>query len=371
MRQLTVGITGMVGFIGSHLYNRLKREEGIFVPPFEDDFFSDRQKLEDYLIKCDTVVHLAAMNRGNEEDLYRTNVDLVNKLVSTLEDVQSKPHVIFSSSTQIDRDNPYGKSKREGANILQGWAERSGASLTIMVIPNVFGSCCRPFYNSVIATFCYQLTHGQEPKIIIDDQLSLIYAGELTEIITERIKNPPAGIDTVWVNAGAKIKVSEILVLLEKFKEYYFSKKLVPRFENDFERDLYNTLLSYMDVADYKQQLTLHSDSRGSLFEVVKQAGGQIFFSTTKPAITRGNHYHTRKIEKFCVVKGQATIRIRKIGTAETVEYKVSGDDPVVVEIPVFYTHNITNTGDGELLTLFWTNEVFDPSDTDTFYEEV
>jgi len=162
------------------------------------------------------------------------------------------------------------------------------------------------------------------------------------------------------------------LKLLNHFKECFYDKRIVPTFASNFEKNLYNTFISYAERADYEQALTLRTDERGSLFEVVKEEkGSQIFFSTTKPGIVRGNHYHTRKQEKFCVVKGEAIIRIRRIGTDKVIEYKVSGDKPVVVEMPIFYTHNIENVGTDELCTLFWTNELYNPNDSDTFFEKV
>jgi len=372
MKDLTVGITGMAGFVGSHLRDRLAREENITVPPFEDEVFSQPDKLREYVSQCDALVHLAAMNRGDEDKLYRVNVELAAKLVTAVKEANVTPHILFSSSTQIERDNPYGKSKKEGARLLTEWAQKHNAPLTVLVIPNIFGDNGQPFYNSVIATFCHQLTHNEEPKIKIDGEINLIYINELTELITKNILNPPKSVEQFQVQATAQAKVSEILKLLKTFKDHYFQKRTVPEFKNDFEKNLYITFLTYMENADYEQHPVLHADDRGSLFEVVKQAdAGQFFFSTTKPGITRGNHYHTRKMEKFCVVKGQAVIRLRKTGTDQMIEYHVSGDKPSIVEIPIFHTHNITNTGNTELLTLFWTDELFDPQDPDTFYEDV
>jgi len=166
--------------------------------------------------------------------------------------------------------------------------------------------------------------------------------------------------------------VSEILTTLKRFKEMYYDKRIVPDLELGFERNLYNAFLTYMENTDYEQFPVVRCDERGKLFEVVKQEnGGQVFFSTTKPGITRGNHYHTRKMEKFCVVKGEAVIRLRRIGTNEVVEYNVSGSKPASIEMPIFYAHSIENVGTEELLTLFWTNELFDENDPDTFHESV
>jgi UDP-2-acetamido-2,6-beta-L-arabino-hexul-4-ose reductase len=367
-----VVITGIVGFMGSHLRDRLAREQDIEVPPFADAYFSQPDKLREVLAGSDTVVHLAAMNRGDENEIYNTNIELVKKLTSALEQIGEKPHILFSSSTQIDKDNPYGRSKKQGAELLEQWSKKNNAPVSILIIPNVFGDSGRPFYNSVIATFCHQITHNEEPTIITDGQVNLIYVNELTDFTTRKVKNPPSGFEIVRIPHTSTVMVSEILELLKKFKDSYYNKKTVPQFKNNFERDIYNTFITYIDSVDFEQKPVVHSDNRGSLFEVVKQQGaGQIFFSTTKLGITRGNHYHTRKMEKFCVVKGQGLIKMRRIGTDKVLEFKVSGDNTSSVEMPIFYTHNITNIGNEELLTLFWTNELFDPNDPDTFYQEV
>jgi UDP-2-acetamido-2,6-beta-L-arabino-hexul-4-ose reductase len=365
-------ITGVVGFMGSHLLDRLSREQDVEVPPFEDAYFSQPEKLREVLAGCDTVVHLAAMNRGDEKEIYTTNVDLVKKLVETLDGINARPHVIFSSSTQTALDNPYSRSKKEGERILEEWSKKSNAPVAVLVIPNVFGDRSRPFYNSVVATFCHLLTHGGQPQIQVDKKLDLVYINELSEIFWDKIKNPPAGFERVDVKATAAIKVTDILAMLNHFRDCFYVNKIVPTFANNFEKNLYNTYLSYAESADYEQPLTLRTDDRGSLFEVVKEEkGSQIFFSTTRPGIVRGNHYHTRKQEKFCVVKGEAIIRLRRIGTDKVIEYKVSGEKPVVVEMPIFYTHNIENVGRNELCTLFWTNQLFNPNDSDTFFEKV
>jgi UDP-2-acetamido-2,6-beta-L-arabino-hexul-4-ose reductase len=367
-----VVITGLVGFMGSHLRDRLSREQDVLVPPFEDAYFSQPEKLREALADSYTVVHLAAMNRGDDKEIYNTNIELVNKLVRTLDSLNARPHVIFSSSTQAYVDNPYGRSKKEGARILEEWAQKSGAPVTVLVIPNVFGDRGRPFYNSVVATFCHLLTHDGKPEVQVDKEVSLIYINELVEVFRDKIANPPAGFEHVDVQPTASAKVTQILALLNHFKECYYQKRIVPTFASNFEKNLYNTYLSYAGAADYEQPLTLRTDDRGSLFEVVKEEkGSQIFFSTTKPGIVRGNHYHTRKQEKFCVVKGEAVIRLRRIGTDKIIEYRISGEKPVVVEMPIFYTHNIENVGDSELCTLFWTNELYNPNDGDTFSEKV
>ena len=358
--------------MGSHLRDRLSREQDIEVPQFEDAYFSQEDVFKQVLTGADTIVHLAAMNRGDENDIYNTNIELVNKLIKTLDELNARPHIIFSSSTQAYLDNPYGRSKKEGERILEQWSMKTGAPVTVLSIPNVFGDRGRPFYNSFIATFCHLLTHGGQPQIQVDKEVGLIYINELVEVFWGKIKNPPAGFEHFDVQPTVSSTVTGILELLNHFKECYYVNRVVPSFGNNFEKNLYNVFLSYAESTDYEQPLTLRTDERGSLFEVVKEEkGSQIFFSTTKPGITRGNHYHTRKQEKFCVVKGEAIIRIRRIGTDKVIEYRVSGEKPVVVEMPIFYTHNIENVGSSELCTLFWTNELYNPNDADTFFEKV
>jgi UDP-2-acetamido-2,6-beta-L-arabino-hexul-4-ose reductase len=365
-------ITGLIGFMGSHLRDRFCREQDIEVPSFEDAWFSKPDKLKEVLTGSSTVVHLAAMNRGDDKEIYNTNIELVGKLIQALDTLNERPHVIFSSSTQTYIDNPYGRSKKEGERLFEEWSKKNNVPVTALIIPNVFGDKGRPFYNSVVATFCHLLTHGGQPQIQVDKEVGLIYINELSDVFWDKVKNPPAGFERVDVKATATAKVTDILALLNYFKECYYIKKTVPVFASNFEKNLYNVFLSYAEPADFEQALTLRTDDRGSLFEVVKEdKGSQIFFSTTKPGIVRGNHYHTRKQEKFCVVKGEAIIRLRRIGTDKVIEYKVSGEKPVVVEMPIFYTHNIENTGKGELCTLFWTNELFNPNDSDTFFEKV
>ncbi|HLB74343.1 MAG TPA: NAD-dependent epimerase/dehydratase family protein [Sedimentisphaerales bacterium] len=372
MNKLRVGITGMSGFIGSHLRDRLVREEGISVLAFEDSYFEQPDNLKAFLSEADVVAHLAAMNRGDPDEIYNVNVSLVKTVVAQMDELGVRPHVIFSSSIQNALDNPYGRSKRDGEHIFEEWSGRTNAPVTVLTIPNVYGDSGLPHYNSVVATFCYELSQGAKPQIHVDKKLSLIYINELTEIILEAIESPPAGFEKVSVQETATVKVSEVLALLEKFRDYYFGKKIVPAFKNRFEQSLYTVFLTYLSNADYLQKSALHCDDRGALFEVIKlEQGGQIFYSTTKPGIVRGNHYHTRKLEKFCVIKGTAIIRLRRIGTDNVIEYRVSGQEPAFVEMPIFYTHNIENVGQDDLHTLFWTNELYDPADPDTFYEQV
>ena len=375
--MLKVGITGQPGFIGTHLYNFLnQKKEEITTVPFEDSYFTSEEKLKEFVSGCDAIVHLAAMNRhGDPQVIYDTNLRLVSQLIKALEETNSHPHILFSSSTQEEKDNLYGKSKRDGRMLFERWAAGSNSSFTGFVIPNVFGPFGNPYYNSVIATFCHQLTHNEQPQIMVDASLQLIYVGELTELFYREIKaaDRAAGPVRRDVPFTTEMRVSEILSFLKGYKSRYFDGQCFPALHSVFELNLFNTFRSYMDhPAVFPVLLKKNSDERGTFIETTKTLlGGQFSFSTTRPGVTRGNHYHTRKIERFIVIKGKATIELRRTGTPEILRFDLDGEKPSYVDMPVWYTHNITNTGDDELITLFWINEFYNPDDTDTYFEKV
>jgi UDP-2-acetamido-2,6-beta-L-arabino-hexul-4-ose reductase len=369
-----VGITGQPGFIGTHLFNflGLKKDEVTRIP-FQDNYFDDQTKLENFVRQCDVIIHLAALNRHNDpQAIYDTNILLVRKLITALDKTNSRPHVLFASSTQEERDNMFGKSKREGREILANWSEKNKAPFTGLIIPNVFGPFGHPYYNSVVATFCHQVNHNEKPVIEIDAQLKLIYIGELVNIIWQAIKDKYSARE-YKIPHTAENKVSDILEIINLFKSQYADAGLFPDLSNPFELNLFNTFRCYMDIPNYYPvKLVKNSDERGTFVETIKsQLGGQVSFSTTSPGITRGNHFHTRKIERFAVIKGKARIQLRRIGTNEVINFELNGDEPSYVDMPIWYTHNITNTGNDDLYTVFWINEFFDPEDPDTFFEPV
>jgi len=372
--MLRIGITGQNGFVGTHLYNTLGLYPDTYDRvPFHRNCFESEQALDKFISQCDVVVHLAALNRHNDpETIYETNVLLVKKLIASLERTRSKVQVVLSSSTQEERDNLYGKSKREGRSLLSQWAKKNQTVFTGMIIPNVFGSFGHPFYNSVVATFCHQLAHGETPKIDKDGELNLIYVGELVheilQVIKNKINNP-----CYEVAQTATAKVSEILTKLNNYKTAYQGKGEIPTINNAFELNLFNTFRCYMDIANhFPVKFTKHTDQRGSFVEIIRLGvGGQVSFSTTVPGITRGNHFHTRKIERFAVIKGKALIQLRRIGTDDVLDFYLDGNEPAYVDMPIWYTHNIKNIGDDILYTNFWINEFYDPNDADTYFEEV
>ncbi|MFA5670058.1 MAG: NAD-dependent epimerase/dehydratase family protein [Balneolaceae bacterium] len=372
--MLKIGITGQQGFVGTHLNNTLGLHHEEFEKiEFKRAYFQNDNELDSFVSKCDVIVHLAAMNRHNDpEVIYETNIKLVDKLIASLKRTGSKAHVIMSSSSQEERDNLYGKSKKEGRELLVEWAKEAKASFTGLVIPNVFGPFGHPYYNSVVATFSHQIAHGDTPEIQVDGDLKLIYVGELVTEILKVIREKKN--EAIYeVAHTSEAKVSEILSLLHGFKTQYQDKGEIPTINNTFELNLFNTFRCYMDIANYfPVKFTQHTDPRGSFVEVIRLGvGGQVSFSTTVPGITRGNHYHTRKIERFAVIKGKALIQLRRIGTDEVLDFYLDGNEPAYVDMPIWYTHNIKNIGDEVLYTNFWINEFYDENDSDTYFEEV
>ncbi|HPD66436.1 MAG TPA: NAD-dependent epimerase/dehydratase family protein [Bacteroidia bacterium] len=379
--MIKVGITGQSGFIGTHLSNTLNLKKDVFtLIPFEDKFFSQPVLLKEFVSQCDAILHLAAMNRHNDPQvIYETNINLVKQLINACEETNSKPHILFSSSIQEKRDNLYGKSKLEGRKLFEQWADKNNARFTGFIIPNVFGPFGNPYYNSVVATFCYQLANNEEPRIDFDGEIKLIYVAELVAEIIEHIEamseetSDLAIIDEVPVSNTSCIKVSDLLIKLKAFKQNYFEHGIIPDLSNSFDLNLFNTFLCYIDHQKFFPfQLKLNTDPRGSFVELVKlQSGGQISFSTTKPGITRGNHFHTRKAERFVVIKGKARIELRRIGTGNVLSFELNGDQPSFVDMPIWFTHNITNIGNEDLYTIFWINEPYNPDDGDTYFENV
>jgi UDP-2-acetamido-2,6-beta-L-arabino-hexul-4-ose reductase len=372
--MISIGITGQNGFVGSHLYNTLSLSKSEFkLIDFQSSWFQDQQRLCDWVSNCDVIVHLAGMNRHPDPHvIYETNVSLVSQLISACDFTKTAPHILFSSSTQEELDNFYGKSKKRGRELLVQWAERSGASVTGLIIPNVFGPFGKPFYNSVVATFCHQLCNGGMPEINVDNTVRLIYVAELVDDIIRVVRtqlNDPA----YFIHPTAELSVSDLLNKLMRFKREYFEQGVIPALASSFEKNLFNTYRSYINLSDYFPfLLKKNTDDRGMFVETVKlNQGGQISFSTTVKGITRGNHFHTRKIERFAVIKGKALIQLRKYNTTDVFDFILDGQDPSYVDMPVWYTHNIKNIGEEDLYTIFWINEFYNAADPDTFFETV
>jgi UDP-2-acetamido-2,6-beta-L-arabino-hexul-4-ose reductase len=370
--MIRIGITGQAGFVGTHLYNFLGLQNNVKRIDFSDTFFSENTTdLEHFVAQCDVIVHLAAMNRHPDPQvIYDTNVGLVAQLIAACERTNVSPHILFSSSIQEKADNLYGKSKLDGRKMLEKWAKKAGGRVSGLVIPNVFGPFGKPFYNSVVATFCHQLTHGATPTINVDSAVKLIYVNELVAIIYKAILDQTSG--KIAIKHTKEIKVSEILALLNSYKTDYFDNGVFPSLEQDFEKALFNTFRCYVPHSHYPFYLKNNVDNRGNFVEIARTgSSGQFSFSITHPNITRGNHFHTRKAERFAVIQGKALIQLRKVDSDEVIDYYLDGEKPSFVDMPIWYTHNIKNIGEEDLITLFWINEPYNPEDPDTYFVNV
>jgi len=371
--MIKVGVTGSNGFIGWHLCRTLELDNKKFeIIEFKRDWFNDSINLDNFVSKCNIIVHLAGLNRHSEEvAIYNTNVDLADKLIKSFQRTDFKGQVLFSSSIQEERNNTFGNSKKVARELFANWAGQSNATFHGVIIPNVFGAFGVPFYNSVISTFCHQLVNGKTPIIEIDAILNLIYINDLIKKIINLFDSEVNG--TIIIEYTDTLKVSEILNILLNFKTKYFENGQIPDFKNQLEINLFNTFRSYFNMnihfpIKYKNNI----DERGNFVEIIRlETGGQVSFSTTIKGITRGNHFHTRKIERFSVIKGKALIQLRKIGTSEVFDYYLSGEEPAYVDMPIWHTHNIKNIGEEELYTMFWINEFYDANDPDTYFVKV
>ncbi|MCM0605486.1 MAG: NAD-dependent epimerase/dehydratase family protein [Xanthomonadaceae bacterium] len=361
--MMRIGITGSQGLLGWHLSCFLSTQKDVEIKRGHRAEFESSSALSDFVKSCDVIIHCAGMNRGDESLVAQTNIKLTEQLVSALKNSQVK-QVLFANSTHIDRQTAYGESKRTSAKILGEWAKESHGVFTDIVFPGIFGEQGKPFYNSVVSTFCHQIANGEKTEVHQDSEIELIHASEASQIFWNAITNKTK---EQLRPAGTKIRVTEVLVRITEFSKSYASN-IVPDLRDDFDLYLFNTYRSYLFPKHYPVSLELKSDPRGTLFEAEKNKnGGQAFVSTTVPGITRGNHFHIRKIERFCVIQGQAKIQIRKLYSDQVHEFDVSGIKPQYIDMPTLHTHNITNTGKDTLLTLFWSGDIFDPKNTDTY----
>lgn len=379
IRQICVGITGQQGFLGSHLQNFLQLQKDIKLISFKKQYFKNIDKLSNFTDRCDFIIHLAALNRHeNQNFIYDTNIELTEKLIKACNLNKSKKHIIFSSSIQNKNSTQYGKSKNKCTEIFKSWTNKNHGYFTNLIIPNIFGPFGKPYYNSFIATFCHQLINGVEPNIDKDNKIKLIYVSTLVEEIYNIIQKyqnkeeNDSNFSEIELNYDKNEYVSIILKLLKSFDDLYRINMTIPSIDKEFELNLFNTYRSFLPTNYFPKKFTQHIDERGSFTELVRSNNqGQFSYSITKPGITRGQHFHTRKVERFMVIDGKAVIKLRKIGTSDIIIYHFDGNNPQCVDIPIWHTHYIKNIGKRDLVTLFWVNEHYDENDPDTYFEEV
>jgi UDP-2-acetamido-2,6-beta-L-arabino-hexul-4-ose reductase len=359
-------ITGANGFIGKNLITELKNRGYNEILPYTRD--SGRPLLEKYTKECDFVFHLAGVNRPlDEKEFFEGNAGFTEELLGSLREHGNQAPILMTSSIQVEMDNPYGRSKLMAEELVLRHSRETGAKSLIYRLPNVFGKWCRPHYNSVVATFCHNIARDLEIQIHDPDkELTLCH---IDDVVAEFIRAMEGKGQQDIVSH--KIKLGALADKLYTFRKNR-ETLVMPSLETEFERALYSTFLSYLEEDSFSYHLKKNTDQRGWLAEFIKSSSmGQIFISKTKPGITRGNHWHHTKVEKFLVIQGEAVIQFRKIDTENVLEYRVNGDEPEVVDIPPGYTHSITNIGTEDVITLFWASEIFNPEKPDTYYLEV
>lgn len=378
-------VTGAKGFVGRNLVETLKnirdgKDKSYGVIPqielFEYDTDTDEGLLDAYCEQADFVFNLAGVNRPKEETEFMSgNFGFASKLLEILKRHENKCPVMLSSSIQASLDNPYGKSKKAGEDLFFEYAEETGARVMVYRFPNVFGKWCRPNYNSAVATFCYNISRGL-PVTVSDrsHMMTLVYIDDVIGEMVNALKGKPTENGRFCqVPVTHKITLGEIVDLLYSFKESRETLSVPDMTDGSFSKKLYSTYLSYLEPDNFAYKLKMNCDLRGSFTELLRtNNAGQFSVNISKPGITKGQHWHNTKNEKFVVVKGRGLIQLRRIGSEEIVNYEVSGEEITVVDMIPGYTHNIINLSETEeLVTFMWCNECFNPEKPDTFFEEV
>jgi UDP-2-acetamido-2,6-beta-L-arabino-hexul-4-ose reductase len=372
MKTSKILVTGAKGFVGKNLVVELKNRDYRNICEYEID--TELILFNQYCKDTDFVFHLAGVNRPEkQEEFMEGNFGFTSTLLETLKKHQNTCPVLISSSVQADLDNPYGKSKKEGEDLLFKYSKGTGAKVLVYRFPNVFGKWCKPNYNSVIATFCHNIAH--ELPIIVNDPsvvMNLVYIDDVVnELINALEAKENRKGDFCEVPIKYTINLGEMVDLIYSFKESRETLS-IPNMANDFEKKLYSTYLSYLPLKQFSYPVKTNQNQHGSFTELIRTTDrGQVSVNISKPGIIKGNHWHHTKNEKFIVVHGKGIIRFRKINTEKVIEYPVSGEKIEVVDIPPGYTHNIENLGQTDMVTVMWANEPFDPENPDTYYEEV
>lgn len=382
---MNILITGAKGFVGRNLTETLKnirdgkdktRNIDSSITIFEYDLDTPKEKLDKYCSEADFVFHLAGVNRPKDEkEFMEGNFGFTSELLDLLKKHNNKAPILITSSIQAALDNPYGKSKKAGEDLIFGYGADNDVKTLVYRFPNVFGKWCRPNYNSAVATFCYNISH--DLPITVNDRshmMTLVYIDDVVDELINALKGTENRDGKYCkVPTEHKITLGEIADLLYEFKNSRDNKIIPDMTENSFSKKLYSTYLSYLDPHNFSYRLKMNTDNRGSFTEILRTvSAGQFSVNISKPGITKGQHWHNTKNEKFVVVSGHGLIQLRQIGSVDIVNYEVNGDDITVVDMIPGYTHNIINLSDTEdLITFMWCNECFNPDKPDTFFEEV
>jgi UDP-2-acetamido-2,6-beta-L-arabino-hexul-4-ose reductase len=360
-------VTGASGFIGKNVVSQLGVSDDIDILTFGSD--SSLDDLSRLISKADFVCHLAGVNRpDNEREFAKVNTNLTRTLCKILKESKRALPIIFASSVHVDRDNSYGKSKFAAEKLLLKYSEETNAPVYIFRLSHVVGKWCRPNYNSVVATFCYNIARNLPVQIDDPDfQLNVVYIDDLVLKFRQIMFGGDENRPYCKVNPSYPVSVGELAQIIHSFKESR-DTLTTERVGDGLIRILYSTYISYLPTKDFVYGLKKHSDSRGIFVEMLKtKDSGQFSFFTAHPGITRGGHYHHSKTEKFLVIKGDAKFKFKNIITDEFYEVKTSGEKPEIVETIPGWAHDITNVGDNEMIVMLWANEIFDQKNPDTY----
>jgi UDP-2-acetamido-2,6-beta-L-arabino-hexul-4-ose reductase len=360
---MKVLLTGADGFLGWHTRVRLRALSSHEVVPVARANWS---QLPDLMADTDAVLHVAGVNRASPEEVETGNRRLAEGVVAAIRRSRARPIVVFANSVHADADGPYGSGKRQASTLLRNGVLEAGGRYVDVRLPNLFGEHGRPRYNSFVATFVDCVITGTGPNLA-DRPVNLMHVQDAAALLLSGLTNPE-----VHVPAGTQTTVEEVYVRLRQFNGLYAGGDIPPLL-TALDLKLFNTLRAALFPGHYPIRLARRSDERGELVEIVRTHGGQgqTFMSSTRPGVTRGEHFHLRKVERFAVISGRARISLRRMFNDRILSFDVDGQTPVVVDMPTLWAHNITNTGDREMLTVFWTSELFNPDDPDTFPERV
>ena len=368
-------ITGNRGFIGKHLVNNIKYRYSnkLNILHFDKKDFNSNVTLDQKVKRSSVIVHLAGLNRHKDESkIYEVNINLTNLLIESISRTGFTGKLIFISSIQEKQNNNYGKSKKESRNLFIKASKKYKFTFSGYILPNVFGPFGKVNYNSFIPTFCEKILNNDKFDIIENKKIELIYIDKVINEIVSELNNNNS-ISKKEITPDIKITVDEVRMKLLKFYAEYIENNTIPDISTEFDLNLFNTFRSYIKLNKfYPSKLKQNKDDRGNFIEILRNLSmGQCSYSITKPGVTRGNHFHTRKIERFSVIRGQALIQLRKIDSDEIFQFNLDGNSPSFIDMPIWFTHNIKNIGKDDLITLFWINEPYDFDNPDTYIEKV
>jgi UDP-2-acetamido-2,6-beta-L-arabino-hexul-4-ose reductase len=368
---MKVLVTGAGGFLGRNLCVELLRRSDIDLFRFDVD--TPTKGLDEGLAQAEMVFHLAGVNRPDSvEEFHKGNAELTRRICARLVALGTKPKLIFSSSSQAELDTPFGMSKRVAEESVRAYTEKCGSAGVVYRLKDVFGKWSRPNSHSLVATLCHTLAHG-EPITLPDpaQAVELTYIDEVVTAFMGELADQRPGFRMAEGLPSSPITVGELAALIQDFRDSRHTRR-PPDFSRPLVRALYATYLSYLPTDGFAYGLEVNTDPRGKLAAFLKQpCFGQIYVTRTRPGQTRGNHFHHTKVEKMLVIEGEAVIRFRPIEGDEITQYPVRGEDFKVVDVPPGYAHSIENVGSGELVTLFWSSQVFDEAHPDTVFMPV